>query len=338
MYSTKIKTIAMTFPPPCEHYEKQSNLISSLETQISNKFPNQSSVLINMTWFGPQFTDNNAYAEFIEYSQSCSIDNIFLLATEDPCFFNREETLKFIKDSGADNYYLMGNFDQGLHNFNFYATTLLENSPDYTEQQLILKEPKHIFLNYNRKPRIHRTEFVNMLDQLDLSPCGVVTLGNNRNVGDTIEQYAKGNWNMADDYGIPHDISSIGRLDIWQNHFLTITSETDFEDHLYTFVSEKSWKPIMGMRPFLINGQLAVYEYLRNYGFKTFNHYWPHIEIETCNIDDIHKNICAVIRFLQTQDLEQMYLDMLPDLRYNRLRFNEFVTEQNHKMENIFDV
>ena len=37
-------------------------------------------------------------------------------------------------------------------------------------------------------------------------------------------------------------------------------------------------------------------------------------------------------------EIEQMYLDMLPDLRYNKHRLKEFSTEQKHKMENIFNV
>lgn len=37
-------------------------------------------------------------------------------------------------------------------------------------------------------------------------------------------------------------------------------------------------------------------------------------------------------------EIEQMYLDMLTDLRYNKRRLKEFSTEQKHKMENIFNV
>ena len=141
---------------------------------------------------------------------------------------------------------------------------------------------------------------------------------------------------MKNSFGIPHDISSIGRLEYWQNHFLTVVSETDFEDHLWTFITEKTWKPIIGLRPFVINGQSLIYRYLNDNGFKTFNKYWSHIDLETCNIDNIHENICEVIKFLYTQDMEKMYLDMLPDLRYNKLRFNEFAIEQRYKMENLF--
>jgi len=35
-------------------------------------------------------------------------------------------------------------------------------------------------------------------------------------------------------------------------------------------------------------------------------------------------------------EIEQIYLDMLPDLRYNKERLREFSTEQKYKMENLF--
>jgi hypothetical protein len=316
-----------------QNYKNQLALMQSIEKQINTSFPNEINVLVNVTWFGPQF-DFPAYQQFVDYYQSNTINNLFFLASEDPIFFNREETQKIIDDSGAKQCYLLGNFDNGPQSFHFYATTTAEYFPKYTEEDLLLKACKYSYLNYNRKPRAHRTKLVNILDERSLTQFGIVTLGNDRTLNETID--IEGNWGMKDDYGIPHDISTLGSLEIWQNHFLNVVSETDFEDHLFTFISEKTWKPIIGLRPFVINGQLDVYRYLREHGFKTFNNYWPHIDLETCNTDDIHKNICSVIQFLQTQDLEKLYIDMLPDLRYNKLRFDEFSLEQKYKMENLF--
>jgi hypothetical protein len=260
---------------------------------------------------------------------------LFLLASEDPCFYNKEETEELIKESGALRSFLLGHFDTN-HHFNFFSTVIGKYFPRYTEEDLLLENARYVFINYNRKPRAHRTKFVSMLDERKLAKLGVVTLGNDRNINETIEEYKEGNWGMPDDFGIPHDIHSLGRLEYWQNHFLNIVSETDFEDHLWTYITEKTYKPIIGLRPFVINGQLELYRLLRKQGFRTFNHYWPHIDIENCNIDDIHINICNLIEWLQTQDMKQMYLDMLPDLRYNKLRFNEFAIEQRYKMENLF--
>lgn len=332
-----LKTLGVTFTRSSQWYKTQIELISNIEEQINAQFPNDINLLINMTWFGPQFTNNNEYAKFLEYIRYQLVDNIFLLASEDPCFFNKQETKQLIIDSRASQSFLLGHFDTE-YNFNFHSTVIGDFFPKYLEDELLLKDAKYTFLNYNRKPREHRKQLVDQLDKTQLSQFGIVTLGNDRDLDETVDEYQEGNWGMDNDLGIPHDISSLGRLGYWQKHFLTVVSETDFEDHLWTFITEKTWKPIIGLRPFVINGQLEVYRWLRKNGFKTFNKYWSHIDLETCNIDDIHKNICELIQWLQTQNLNQMYLDMLPDLRYNKKRFNEFAIEQQHKMKNIFNV
>jgi len=329
-----MQTLGTTFPPASQWHSDQQRLLTILQTQIEERFPNQNNLLINMTWFGPQFT-NGEYEKFVNYYSSNTVDNLFLLASEDPCFFNRDETRELIIQSGAKNSYLIGNFDTE-YNFNFFASVLPKYFQNYTEAQLTMQTPEYTFLNYNRKPRDHRIRLVNMLDDRKLSNLGIVTLGDNRTLNETVQEIGEENQWWPDEYGIPHDIHSLGRLDIWQNHFLTVVSETDYEDFLWTYVTEKTFKPIIGLRPFVINGQTAVYKWLTDNGFKTFNQYWSHINLETCDTDDIHPNICRVIEFLQTQDLKQMYLDMLPDLRYNKLRFYEFSREQKHRMENIF--
>ena len=326
-----MQTYGVTFPSTSQWHTHQQELINSLKRQIEAQF-NGENVLVNMTWFGPQFENNTEYAKFLAHGP---IDNLFLLASEDPCFFNQQETDEFIATSGAKHTYLLGHFDTKYH-FNFFSTVIGNYFPHYTDGDLLMDTPRYVFLNYNRKPRAHRTKFVKMLDERKLSNLGIVTLGNDRTLGETIEEYEDGNWNMPDDYGIPHDIHSLGRPEYWQNHFLNVVGETDFEDHLWTYITEKTYKPIIGLRPFVINGQQAVYTKLREQGFRTFNNYWPHIDIEECNIDDIHKNICNLIEWLKTQDLKQIYVDMLPDLRYNKKRFNEFAIEQKHRMENLF--
>ena len=79
---------------------------------------------------------------------------------------------------------------------------------------------------------------------------------------------------------------------------------------------------------------LITYSWLNKNGFKTFNNYWKHIDAENLGA---HDTVYRVIEFLQTKDLYSMYVDMLPDLRYNKQRFYEFSKEQEYKMENIFE-
>jgi hypothetical protein len=153
--------------------------------------------------------------------------------------------------------------------------------------------------------------------------------------------YAKeGNWGMEMTFGIPHDIHSLGNMNYWQNHFLTIVSETEFNPWDNMFISEKTWKPILGLRPFIINGQTKIYKYLRSQGFKTFNQYFNGIELENLKEFEVHDSIISVLKYLVTlnkKEIMSMYNDMLPDLIHNKARFFEFAQEQNNQINNIFN-
>jgi hypothetical protein len=46
------------------------------------------------------------------------------------------------------------------------------------------------------------------------------------------------------------------------------------------FVNQINFKPLIGLRPFLINGQTSHYQFLRDAGFRTFNHYFPSLDLE----------------------------------------------------------
>ena len=147
-----------------------------------------------------------------------------------------------------------------------------------------------------------------------------------------------GQINGSQQFGIPDDIHTVGNLTLWQEHFLNIIGETEFLPWDNTFVSEKTWKPIIGLRPFLINGQAKIYSWLRDQGFRTFNHYFGNVNLENTNELEIHDSIVDVIKYLSTlskQDLHKLYNSMLPDLRHNRLRFAEFAQEQQHKINNL---
>jgi hypothetical protein len=326
--------IGTTFGRNSQWHYDEVNLVNGVLTQINKKFPEGNNLLINTTWFGPQF-DNGEYNKLTKYTD---IDRLFFLAGVDPVMINREQldTIS-LKLSVAETYYI-GNFDTDQQ-FTFIATLLPKYFQNYDENDLLLRDPKWKYITYNRKPRSHRIEFVDKLISAGLDKSGIITLGNHYTLDEHIKDYAIGNWGMPDEYGIPHDIHSLGRLDIWQNHFLTIVSETEFWPWDNMFISEKTWKPILGLRPFLINGQTKIYNYLRSQGFKTFTHYFPEIELENLKEFEVHDSIIKAIQYLTTLDktnLLSMYNDMLPDLRHNRDRFFEFSKEQKIKIDNIF--
>ena len=346
--------IGSTFPAGAAWYADEIATIVAIQQQIDNKFSDGRNLLINTTWFGPQF-DNGQYDKFLQLvKDNQTFDRVFLLAAVDPVFLNHDQVNNLAELVHAKETYLLGHFDT-KYQFNFHAVVVAKYFAEYKEQDLLPTDLCNIFINYNRKPRDHRVQLINKLIENNLDQAGVITLGtDNSGVFNKEEQHpghlvvkdfdahgakdSMGNDTGSKQFGIPDDIHSVGNLSLWQQHFLNIVSETEFLPWDNTFVSEKTWKPILGMRPFVINGQAKIYAWLRDRGFRTFNHYFGDIELENRNELEVHDSIVSVVKYLQKfskQDLHNLYDSMLPDLQHNRQRFFEFAQEQQHKINNL---
>ena len=341
------------FPGHWQWAADERRLIHSIYQQIDQEFPVGKNLLINMTWFGPQFP-NGEYERALEIGQQEQFDRVFLLAGPEPAFLTRAQVDDLQEAFGVDQFYKLGHFD-GEYEFSLVASDYLPNYfKTYTEQEVVLTEPNYLFMCYNRKPREHRVALVQKLIASGLDQRGIVTLGKNDPVysksdtnnleillGEEPDDYAKeGNWNNPMNFGIPHDIHSLGNMNYWQQHFINLVSETEFLPWDNTFLSEKTFKPMLGLRPFILNGQTQIYSWLRNRGFRTFNHYWSHIDLESAKEFQVHDRIIDVLNFLSEKtasELKSMYADMLPDLRHNKERFWEFGREQKYKMDHLFE-
>jgi hypothetical protein len=338
--------IGTTFAPNSQWHNDEKNLIQSIQNQIDQHFANKKNLFINTTWFGPQFP-NGQYQKFESLVEKHEeFDNVFLLAAPDPVYLNHDQILQLANSVKSTKTFLLGNFDSP-YNFNFIGSVLPKYFEAYSDHDLMLQKAKYIFINYNRKPRDHRIQMVNKLFKNNLQALGIITLGENNNIYNRQnlslhplnlnETPNEGNWGMSMEFGIPHDIHTLGNINLWQNCFLNVVGETEFLPWDNTFVTEKTWKPIIGMRPFVINGQTKIYSWLRTHGFRTFNHFWPHIKMEDLTEFEVHDSIVAVIKYLVTQDLNKMYQHMLPDLQHNRDRYFEFAQEQKFRMNNLFE-
>lgn len=343
--------IGTTFPPTSQWYRDEIDLIQRIKEQIDQTYGSKQNLFINTTWFGPQF-DNGEYQKFISITERKKFDNLFLLAAADPVFLNAEQIQEVQTRSGATQMFLCGHFD-GAYQFNFHSLVIPKYFQTYATDDLLMTTADHIYICYNRKPRSHRVELVRKLIANGLQDCGIITLGKNDptfsqtnendlflTIGETPDDFAKeGNWNLPMDLGIPHDIHSLGNMQLWRSHFITIVSETEFFPWDNLFVSEKTWKPILGLRPFLINGQTGIYKYLCDHGFRTFTNYFDSIQIENVAEYEVHDSIIGALKFLQTMSKDQLsdlHRQMLPDLLYNRERFFEFAKEQRHRIDNLF--
>ena len=341
------------FPLTMDHYAREEHESwDNVRQQIDRAFPNDRNLLISLTWFGPQFMTidgaPSGWARVLDMEAECiTFDNVFLLATVDPPYINDAEQRMVKNKLKALRLYKLGNFDTN-YQFNFFAPIIAENFKQYTQEELLLTDIKHIYVNYNRKPKVHRLAFVRKLMEHNLMQYGTVTLG--RDVQHIFDQDPNNdlylsigenpdNYQTPEDgsYAVPNDCFTLHRMDVWQSTFLYVNAATEFNSRDDLFCQQDVFKPLLGLRPFVINGQQRTYRYLRNNGFRTFNHYWPHVNIEN---GTVHESIIELIKHLVAQgtdELQAMYRDMLPDLLYNQQRFPEYAREQKYKLDHLFE-
>lgn len=110
---------------------------------------------------------------------------------------------------------------------------------------------------------------------------------------------------------------------LWQSCFLHVVSETIFFDKKL-HLTEKIFKPIVSQRPFILLGAYKNLEYLKSYGFKTFDKW---IDESYDNEPDNEKRLMMVcdeiekIANLTEDTIEEMYWDMQEVLEHNHRHF-----------------
>lgn len=110
---------------------------------------------------------------------------------------------------------------------------------------------------------------------------------------------------------------------LWQRSLVHLVNETVFY-HEKLHLTEKIFKPIVSLRPFLLAGSPGNLAYLRSYGFQTFDRWWDESydrELDTnLRIEmlvDILTNLCSK----SPASLIKMHQEMQPILLFNKQHF-----------------
>lgn len=184
--------------------------------------------------------------------------------------------------------------------------------PRYQDADLLPQNMK-VFLSYNYQPHEHRVKLIKHMQDRGLENFGYLST------------YHKQLGVVAG-----HEVG-LGDLVYWQSHFLNIVNETTFRQHPELVVGEKIFKPILGLRPFIINGSPRFYDILESWGIDIFDDLFPVDDMRqpapSLNhlMDRNHAIICDVIDRLKYQDLGVLYETLCPRLEYNRERIKELM-------------
>ena len=287
-----------------------------LEIVASGYTGNNSAVLINSTWY----TDE-AHGIVSKYVENHNVNNIILVSLADAYIAHSS---RFPGRNCFEVGYYPG---QGF--YDFWACVfkkLHQQLPDQLllDRQLIQKP----FMCLNRKHHNHRVRIVDELRSAGLTDKGIVTLsGTDLRIENDVPDHAS----VAPESGaqIANDIVTLGRTDIWCSHFLNVVTETWWDINQVYFVSEKIYKPIVGLRPFLIWAEDMGVKWLTDRKFELYHDDFKDItDLDLTN----HENMIPFLKTLSDQPnayLVNKFVDLREKLLYNRNRFDEYVQEQD---------
>jgi hypothetical protein len=184
------------------------------------------------------------------------------------------------------------------------------------------------FLCYQRKPIDYRVKLYDLLK----SKNGIVTLGTQEYSFNKDLPEHGGYKDVGGELPIPNDIYSLGNIEVWNKCFLNIVSETVQRlDTDFPFISEKVFKPIIGMRPFIVYGHPKTSEYLRNMGFETFDSdfgFSPKLTYEE-SANEISKVIDGI------DNVELLYKKLLPKITHNYENFRSIAQREWKKLDDL---
>jgi hypothetical protein len=287
-------------------------VVDSVAKQLDKKYSGTTAVVVP-SWYEP-----SSVAEWI--NQRSPLRTIICSLT-DPLSFQWEHSV----------------FGYGDIKYDFWAVACEQNFKQYQYQDLLPTQFDFLFLNYNRKPHTHRVELVEAFEQAGIINLGCTTLGGSPyTVNDVDADYLNTGANdVVGDIGIPNDIYSLGQIGIWQRSFINIVSETQFANHSW-FISEKTFKPIIGLRPFIVNGNPKIYTWLLDAGFDCFEDIFPVEDlISSSSIGHSHKLIVDSIKSFADRDIKSLYHQLLPRLINNQTHFYEYTASQQNTQSNL---
>lgn len=148
---------------------------------------------------------------------------------------------------------------------------------------------------------------------------------------------------LTDDEKQSFQTVDLNKKEYYENTYIHIVSETQFSSELNAFISEKTWRPILNLQPFVYIGNYKALETLKDLGFKTFH---PLINEDYDNIinplDRFKKIEQEIVRLnsMTVNELHNLYYSLKDILLHNQ----DLISQQQHyniltelhKLESIY--
>lgn len=256
----------------------------------------------------------------------------------------------------------------------FQAAELMEKFPIFSEEMgyisdnvkdadfNLLELRKHRFLCFNRSMnRLHRLAICYLALKYNLLEDNLFSFVTNLtiDVESTLAEYYSDDPNLPRISNqirdlIPHELDtqhlsddqkqsfqniSVSKKSYYLDSYIHITSETDFDANLDPFFSEKTWRPIINLQPFIYIGNPGALQKLHELGFKTFSPFIDESYDQETNPKKRIKMIEAEIKKLSSmpiQEIHDWYYSITDTLMHNQRKILEY--RNYNPYEQLFDI
>ena len=242
-----------------------------------------------------------------------------------------------------------------FNNWEFFNNPLSEGEVKKIIEDIDNKKDRlKKFINFNRKPHFHRVILVNKILNAGLDKDTIVTLAdryNSREISwnhnmfkgydlDTVKKRVPITYDYEDlVHSNPTKVNFYAQL----SAYIDITSETYCISHLNVpdniFFSEKTFKPILCLQPFIQVNFAHSLKYLKALGYKTFH---PYINESYDDELNHHKRLDMVFQEmvrlskLNNEECKQLLKDLLPILIHNEQNYrNNFYSSNLNFLKEI---
>ena len=272
-----------------------------LAKMFQNTYPNKRICFIRETWLGQE--------QFENLIKNVNYDLLVLFCLMDQHMINTSNIKNCIEVGYVKNseffYDSLSVFFAKRFEYNFEINT----DPK--------KFTKH-FLSYNGKPHWHRIQLIKELKNADLLNYGHVTFASKeKRTNKIIFDIPQENKIVPG----PYDPLTLGPEENWNTSFLNIVTETEVDPSAFWFWNEKTFKPILGYRPFLTYAHGGNVEMLRHYKFEDYTNDFKDIS----DLDlTVISNIVPFLEILCQQDMKYIrykYKRLWSKIEYNRENF-----------------
>jgi|APCry1669189534_1035231.scaffolds.fasta_scaffold05846_2 hypothetical protein len=213
-------------------------------------------------------------------------------------------------------------------------TTLLNKNPSSDYE--LKKDFKYTFCCYNNQPRPYRIELVTKLCEEKLVEDNLVTFKKgyfpiiDEKYGN-IEPILRTQPKIDNSYTFFDIVCNVGDLKIWRDFYCWVATESLVNDPYW--LSEKVFKPLFCLKPYLIYSDDNTYKLLDKMGFYTPAELFDDKNLEQNNIETISQKLIQ-LNNMSKEELYTLYQKQLPMLIHNRELCLKYA---NKKFDKILD-